>query len=441
MHQPIEPARSYADFPPVEFIPFGELLAISLSASTNDLTHGLHRYPAKYIPQIPRWAIREFSREGDTVLDPFSGSGTTIVEALAEGRTGIGVDLDPLACLIAEAKSAALDPAKLEAYLPRLLATVGRPPLAVPLPDLQNFGHWFSEDAWRDLQALRRNIDAVATSYAERRFLLVIFSSIIRAVSNADDQSQKTYVSGTLRKEPPSVLPTFEKHFIKAMKGMKALNVRRSGCDGTIHNASATNLPIKDASVDLVVTSPPYLDSVDYMYNLMLEYFWLGTEIGVNSRKNFNALRRKQIGAKSPLLVHEIPDGIRHLFNPEGVAAYRRETLGPYFAEMSKHFHEAHRVIKPGGRYVLVIGNSRTQNEMLRLHDALIALASAAGLHIEHAFGYRIRRHYMKFPRKGRGGIILTDWVITLRKGGKIHGVPTQLPHVDLQLPPAAVAH
>lgn len=61
---------------------------------------------------------------------------------------------------------------------------------------------------------------------------------------------------------------------------------------------------------------------------------------------------------------------------------------------------------------------------MLCLHDGLIALASDAGLHIEHAFGYRIRRHYMKFPRKGRGGIILVDWVITLRKGPPHEGIP-----------------
>ncbi len=78
---------------------------------------------------------------------------------------------------------------------------------------------------------------------------------------------------------------------------------------------------------------------------------------------------------------------------------------------------------------------------MFPLHDALIALAADAGLQLEHAFGYRIRRHYMKFPRKGRGGIILMDWVITLQKSDRQRAAPPRLPFVDWQLPPDAVAH
>jgi hypothetical protein len=83
---------------------------------------------------------------------------------------------------------------------------------------------------------------------------------------------------------------------------------------------------------------------------------------------------------------------------------------------MQKHFFEAARVMKTGSRYVLVVGNSQASTGVLPVHDCLLRLAKTAGLHLEKAFAYRIRRHYMKFPRKGRGGIILMDWVITLRK-------------------------
>ena len=426
MNYIIEPHESYEEIPPPEFISFGEILGVSLSASTSGMTHGLHRYPAKYIPQIPRWAIREYSAPSDTVLDPFSGSGTTLVEALAEGRSCVGVDLDPLACLIAEAKTTPLDTVRLATFLPALLRLSRETPvdLEVPLPGVVNFGHWFVQSAWADLQALRKAIASIDVLPAERNFLLVVFSSLLRAVSNADDQSQKTYVSGTLNKSPPEVLATFEKKFVKALGGMEALNRRRSNSRCAIHTASATSMPLSDGSVNLIVTSPPYLDSVDYMYNLMLEYFWLGKDLGIVSRKDYNARRRAYIGSKSPMGGAGIPEAIRHLFTLDQVPEYRREALGPYFTSMSKHFHEAQRVLKDGGKYVLVIGNSRTQDGMLCLHDGLIALASDAGLHIEHAFGYRIRRHYMKFPRKGRGGIILVDWVITLRKGPPHEGIP-----------------
>lgn len=443
MNEFLNPDRSFDDFPPAEFIGFGELLAISLSSSTNNLTHGLHRYPAKYIPQIPRWAIREYSRPGDRVLDPFSGSGTTLVEALAEGRNGIGVDLDPLACLISEAKVAEVDPDRLRGLLGPLLHLATRPlgQLELPLPDIKNFDHWFERAAWAELQALKSGIDRIGAKPHERRFMLVVFSSILRTVSNADDQTQKTYVSGTLKKSPPPVIPTFEKKFLRALEGVVELNERRGSASSTILRSSATSLPLEDGSVDLAVTSPPYLDSVDYMYNLMLEYFWLGKDIGIDSRKEYNVRRRNYIGAKNPALTEALPDPIHHLIVKDGVPEYRREVLGPYFSGMMKHFQEAARVLKDDGRYVLVIGNSRTHTGMLPLHDALVALASVAGLHIEHAFGYRIRRHYMKFPRKGRGGIILMDWVITLRKGNRPAGASNRLPMIDVQLPPDAVAY
>ncbi len=418
-------------------------MGISLSASTNELTHGLHRYPAKYIPQIPRWAIREYSSPGETVLDPFSGSGTTLVEALAAGRGCVGVDLDPLACLIAEAKITSFDVASLETSLPTLMRSRGmhQGELITPLPGVANFGHWFTDAAWADLQSLRMAIEAVSTSPQEYKFLLVIFSSILRAVSNADDQSQKTYVSGTLRKTPPSVYESFEKKFRKSLDGVKALNAIPNRGKSAVHRASATSLPVASSSIDMIVTSPPYLDSVDYMYNLMLEYFWLGEYLGVGSRSEFNDLRKGFVGSKSPKNGATLPESIRHLIKPEQLPKYRRDVAAPYFVGMLEHFHEAQRVLKDGGRYVLVVGNSRTQEGMLPIHDGLIALARTAGLQMEHAFGYRIRRHYMKFPRKGRGGIILMDWVITLRKGEPPAGVPHRLPLIDGQLSPDSVAH
>lgn len=438
------PPRSYDDLPILESIEFGELLAISLTSSTNPFTHGLHRYPAKFIPQIPRWAIRQYSRPGEVVLDPFSGSGTTVVEAVAEGRRGFGVDLDPLACLIGGAKVADHDTARLREIARGVLerSRVAAGPRVVPMLGVANFSHWFDEDAWSELQAIKAAIETVEMSGVERDFFLVVFSSIIRSVSNADDQTQKTYVSGTLKKTPPPVGLTFEKKLWRAIDSAEALARVRGSSSGVIMNASATALPIADESVDLMVTSPPYLDSVDYMYNLMLEYFWLGSRVGLTSRADFNLARRAGIGSKQPSDVESaMPERLSGLIDLDEFPAYRRSVVAPYFNGLARHFGEAARVLKQGGRYVLVIGNSRTKSGMLPLHDALVALAAEAGLHMEHAFGYRIRRHHMRFPRKGRGGIILMDWVITLTKRDSTDTLPRRLPLIDDQLHPDAVAN
>ena len=78
------------------------------TAKTDYLTHGLHPYPAKFIPQIPNALIQELSSVGDTVADIFCGSGTTLLEALQLKRHAIGIDANPLAALISRAKTTPL---------------------------------------------------------------------------------------------------------------------------------------------------------------------------------------------------------------------------------------------------------------------------------------------------------------------------------------------
>lgn len=74
-------------------------------AHTTYLTHGLHPYPAKYIPQLPQALIQTLSYPNETVADIFCGSGTTLVESMVLGRNTIGIDANPLACLISKAKT------------------------------------------------------------------------------------------------------------------------------------------------------------------------------------------------------------------------------------------------------------------------------------------------------------------------------------------------
>ena len=66
-----------------------------ISYDQSYLTHGLHKYPAKFFPELPRWLIKRYSKENDTILDPFSGSGTTSVEAVLLKRNSVGIDVDP----------------------------------------------------------------------------------------------------------------------------------------------------------------------------------------------------------------------------------------------------------------------------------------------------------------------------------------------------------
>ncbi|HVW30913.1 MAG TPA: DNA methyltransferase [Acidimicrobiia bacterium] len=431
-------------FPPLADIDHGRLFALSLSAPTTAYTHGLHRFPAKFVPQVPAWALDSLAPTGAVVLDPFAGSGTTLVEAAVRGGTAIGVDVDPLARFIARAKVAPVDHGRI-AGLGAELAARWRAPaehLEAPMPDIAAFGHWFAPTQWGWVQSLRDEILALDCDDDERAFLLVVFSSILRWVSNADDQSQKTYVSGTLPKRPPAVPAVFDRFLRRAVDGLAELNRARHPAARTEipAGADATALGLAPASVDLAVTSPPYLDSVDYPYNLMLEYFWLGPLIGVPDRRRFNALRRRPVGAKHPAAPLRLPGALDGFLPAEAMPPARRVAATTYFGLMERHFAELGRVLRPGARAVFVVGNSATLADLVPVHDCLARLAAGAGLSLERAFGYRIRRHYMKFPRRGRGGIILIDWVLVFRRTGAATA-PAPLPRYWMTLRPGAVAH
>lgn len=431
-------------FPSFEEIEHGQLFALSLSNNTTSYTHGLHRFPAKFIPQVPGWALDNFASRETTVLDPFMGSGTTLVEGLLRGGTYYGVDIDPLARLIASAKTTPIEDGTITRLGEELSArwTSSARELKVPMAGVDNFEHWFRLDQWGWVQSLQETILGLDCNDDEQKFLLAVLSSILRWVSNADDQSHKTYVSKTLPKTPPLVSDVFWRLFHRSADGLADLNRKRH--DEAIAiiptNGNATALPIESSTIGLAIASPPYLDSVDYMYNMMLEYFWLGPLLGVPDRSTFNRMRRECLGAKNPANQSSLPKSLEDLIRLDTMPPARQAATARYFELMDRHFEEVARCLKMGSRYVFVIGNSQTLTNVVPLHKALVKQAESAGLMLERGFGYRIRRHYMKFPRVGRGGIILIDWVLIFRKQeNKLASLPLPQPWVTLA--PRTVAH
>lgn len=436
--------KDVASFPPAADIQDHELLSLSLRNKTNAFTHGLHRFPAKFIPQIADWAIRSYASESSVILDPFSGSGTTLVEAIRAGLDAVGQEINPLARLISKVKATPLDPRHLNLLATSIEKNI-RPSSGVlvsPIDGVNNFDHWFTPTAWRSLQDLKLAILNTPMDENQREFFLVVFSSILRWVSNADDQTQKTYVSGTRPKDPPAVMKTWDKSVKRAILGMQEMISTgiHLGAVAVPENGNALNITSADKSVDLAITSPPYLDSVDYPYNLMLEHFWLAPELNIASRKAYNDLRRQQMGAKSPEKPAEFPVALRDRMSVFDFPESRRAAAASYFAFMDTHLGEMSRVLRPDGRYVMVVGNSQTANGTVPIHESIVDLAEGHGLHLEHAFGYRVRRHYMKFPRAGRGGIILIDWVLTFSKSPQRHASNSFL-LPSLSLEPHGVAN
>ena len=172
------------------------------NAKTNYLTHGLHPYPAKFIPQIPNTLIQELSSVGDTVADIFCGSGTTLVEALTLKRHTVGVDANPLACLISTAKTSLISSEDVDALTSlsvrsKQLAdvlSVGQTDSLFPIESFKSkawrpsgkvIDFWFEPFVVEELAECLtwcREIESISA----RNIALATFSSIVVAVSKQD---------------------------------------------------------------------------------------------------------------------------------------------------------------------------------------------------------------------------------------------------------------
>ncbi|MEZ6255666.1 MAG: DNA methyltransferase [Patescibacteria group bacterium] len=123
-------------------------------------THGLFKYPCKFIPHIPKWAISKYSKEGDLILDPFVGSGTTAVEAVLNNRDSIGVDFDYLSKLLSQVKTGEIHKAREIQSIGNFLEYIENESFVervdeLKLPSIKNLNHWFSQKTIYDLYNLK----------------------------------------------------------------------------------------------------------------------------------------------------------------------------------------------------------------------------------------------------------------------------------------------
>ena len=181
------------------------------NADTGFLTHALHPYPAKFIPQIPSHCIQLLSRLGEVVLDPFGGSGTTALEAVRLGRRALSVDANPIGTLIGQVKTCNLDfdsaidlraaRSSLNSWLVDLpssesLCEANR----AYIPDIPNIDRWFPLTARGELALIRSRIASMETTKAQRIALL----ALSRIVLSASFQESETRYTSKPRDIPPS---------------------------------------------------------------------------------------------------------------------------------------------------------------------------------------------------------------------------------------------
>ena len=375
-------------------------------AKTNYATHHLHAFAAKFPPQLPRLFINALTQPGEIVLDPMAGSGTTLVEAMLAERYGIGVDLDPLAVLLAKTKCTALP--IFEAM------QVGRAVLQAaqknvqPLDDAQLgkfyapravafFRYWFEAHTINELFALIRAIEQVNAPDMQT-FLKVVFSACIITKSGsltfARDLAHSRPHRDLEKHITQSAFDVFGERFMASLQTLECLAGRPS--TSSILRADSRQLPLPAESIHLIVTSPPYAaNAIDYMRAHKFSLIWFGFE-----PKGLGTLRGQYIGAEirpeNLVIPSETGAGIIHALQQQ--AKSRAAVVAHYFREMESSLREMFRVLVKGRAAILVVGSSVIQGIDIKAPTVLAEMAGAVGFNVVGVAKREIARDARMMP-------------------------------------------
>ncbi|MFQ6041421.1 MAG: DNA methyltransferase, partial [Candidatus Poribacteria bacterium] len=390
---------------PVDLPVLDEQRFLFISYDQTVLTHGLHKYPAKFFPELPRWLIKRYSEEYDIVLDPFAGSGTTNVEALLNKRNSVGIDVDPFSRYLSKVKTTPLDKGVLNRSQEELLQIiVDFNPSLVGESDIPNFPYrdnWFNQEIILELAYIKKSIEALDVEQEVKDFYRICFSSIIRSVSNADDNCTRTVIRKRLNKQvyPSEALTKFAETILINVPKMIEFSLK---CPPDIKveipaDSDARDIKYPDNYFDLAVTSPPYANAVDYPRTHQLEIYWLGF-----ARGSLTPLKRKHVGTESvtakeyrtlhTIGIKEADSVIAKIYEKDPRRAY---IAYKYLYDMKENLIEVYRVLKNGSRYAIVVGNNRIRGEVFENWLYIIKMAEEIGFKLESYFASEIIRHFI----------------------------------------------
>lgn len=377
-------------------------------------SHDLHAFAAKFPPQLPRVFIRGLTEPGDLILDPMMGSGTTIVEALLEKRRGIGFDIDPLALQLCHVKTNPVNVVHLRAIGKNVISRAVE--LAKRKDELENnidrlngktrsfIDYWFTPDVQKELSALILAIQEVESDEA-RRFLKLAFSSIVitksGGVSLARDLAHsRPHLDKT--KKPKSPIEQFSLRLRKNLTSIAELSNNKP--DSQVIHGDARIMPLADNAVDLIVTSPPYANAIDYMRAHKFSLVWFGESVD-----DLSELRSQYIGSeRTGDLVHMRSMSLSPLGQRTdaiiGQLAQRDKKkaaiLEKYFFEMRLVLTEMYRVLKNDAVAIVVVGTSFMRNLDVQTHLCLADIAAMIGFDVVDVVKRNLDRNKRLMPAR-----------------------------------------
>ncbi|HJJ42439.1 MAG TPA: DNA methyltransferase [Methanocorpusculum sp.] len=352
--------------------------------NTKIVSHGVHTYPAMMIPQVARRLIETYGENAEVLLDPFMGSGTSLVEAKIhpQFKEAYGIDINPLARLIGKVKSTPISTKILNEEAYRLIEKCQNDIFALNLGQktlepvsFKNIEFWFKPAVIRDLTVIKQHIDEIEDADV-RDFFNAAFSEVVRNVSNTKNSEFKLYrMSGTkLEKHNPNTIKVFEKRVFYNILQISNLNDEAKDCKVHILNEDTRKeTSLKSNSVDIIVSSPPYGDShttVAYGQFSRLSLEFLGyddDEVRKIDKVSLGGVKASDFSVElnSSTLMSEIAEIAE-------IDKKRAFEVISFYKDFVKCIKEIDRVMKADGYVCLVVGNRTVKNVKLST-DVIIA--------------------------------------------------------------------
>lgn len=394
---------------------------------TSHALHGLHPYKGKFYPQLVRSLLNSLGlSSGSTVLDPFAGCGTTVLEAALLGVRGLGVDANPLAVIVSRAKLWLLQvsPDRVDEAFQTLDGQLGE---TVEHPDASYLRRWFPPENFDYLLRVLKAIE-VLPDQPSRAAASVVLSSVLREASYQDPRQVRVY-----RRSAEESIPSLEALFhrarrrllddllvIQAVPGFSRSNVwgSRSHVLGGDARHLFQAIPPRLRPIDAVVTSPPYAMALPYIDTDRLSLRALGlltasqakVEAGlIGSRELAEKLRREL--EREALSAGWMPGQLREVIAEalqvasHSSAGFRKvrtpSLLYRYFRDMRRVLAQVTSLTTRGTPMVIVIGDNKINAVdgtwiQVPTVDLVSELARRAGFTVED----RLRKRLTSYGAK-----------------------------------------
>ena len=295
-----------------------------MKRKNNEYTHGIHPYHAKFIPSVPREFIKKYTKENDYVLDPFCGSGTTLLECMLLNRYSCGVDISYLAYLISKAKTELIDIGKLDNYYNFLLHNLETNKKYKTI-SFENKEIWYNKKTLRILDGLYDGINKIENEKYKVIFE-VLFSSILKTVCNKREVWNNGYVADNIlpnKEYHGDALKVFSSKYKQLVDSYEELNDKGINKEYTPKIINCKIQEFKSSTkFDAVITSPPYPFAVDFVRYYRLSYYWFGKDVDEFTKNETGARNKRKYKTAVNDFYEEMETIYKHIFSLVKINGY-----------------------------------------------------------------------------------------------------------------------